>query len=189
MFLSKKYLFLTISFLVISYSCIHAQDKINWITWQELELQSKEQPKKIVVDMFTDWCGWCKKMEQGTFNHPVIVDYINDNYYAVKFNAETKETIEFNSKSYRFVRTSKKGYNELALELSNGKLSYPTIIFLDEEFKLIQPIHGFIPPDKFEMIITYFGDNHHKSTPWVTFQKNFKSPKPKNEVHLTGNKN
>ncbi len=152
---------------------LQGQEKVNWLTWQEAEKLSRQQRRKVVVDVFTDWCGWCKKMEKATFQEPIIARYINENYYAIRFNAECRESIEFNNKTYKYVKSGKMGYNELALELTNGKLSYPTIVFLDEDFKVIQPIQGFITPEKFEMVMTYFARNQHKTTPWAKYERKY----------------
>lgn len=170
---------LTLSMIgIMQVSLSIAQEKINWISIEEAQVLSKNNPRKFMVDVYTDWCGWCKKMEKGTFKEPHIVKYINDNYYAIKFNAETKEQVEFNGKSYKFVKSGNTGYNELALAFSKGKLSYPTIVFLDENYKVIQPIQGYLTAQKFEKIITFFGKNHHKTTPWVTYERNYVPMQP-----------
>jgi len=150
-----------------------AQSKIQWKTWEEVEQLSKTEPRKVLIDLYTDWCTFCKKMQTGTMCQDNIINYINKNYYAIKFNAETKETIDFNNKSYKYVRSGGTAYNELALTLTQGKLSYPALIFLDEKLEIIQSIHGYMPPEKLEMIITYFSGDHHTKTPWVTYQKNY----------------
>src|SRR6187397_3084056 len=69
------------------------KDPINWISLQEAEKLSKKQPRKIVVDVYTDWCGWCKKMDKSTFADAKTAAYVNKHYYAVKLDAETKEEI------------------------------------------------------------------------------------------------
>ncbi len=68
----------------------YGQGNVQWITWEEAMELSKTEPRKIVVDVYTDWCGWCKKMDKATFQDEEIVEYINENYYAIKFNAEMR---------------------------------------------------------------------------------------------------
>lgn len=155
-------------------SITYEPGQIRWLTWEEAMQKSKVQKKKILVDVYTDWCGWCKKMDASTFRQPQIVKYVNDNYYAVKFNAEQKENIVFKGKTYSFVNNGRRGYHELVAEFTRGRLSYPTIVFLDENQGLIQPVPGFKSPDQFEQIITYFGRNEHTRTPWETYQKAYK---------------
>jgi len=149
---------------------LNSQAKVNWLSWSEaLELNQKEK-KKIMVDIYTPWCGWCKKMEKTTFSTPNIADYVNENYYAVKFNAEQKEDIIFNNKLYKYIGNfGRRGYHELAFEIMRGKMSYPTVVFIDENQNVIQPIPGFQNAKNFEMIMTYFAENFYKAVPWQKF--------------------
>ncbi len=159
---------------------IFAQTEIEWMTWEEAVEKSKVEKKKIFVDIYTSWCGWCKKMDKTTFKDPVVVNYINKNYYPVKFDAEQTEDITFNEKEYKYVKSGKRGYHELAAWLMRGKMGYPTVVFLDEEFNIIQPIPGFLPSTKFEIIMTYFGGNHYKKTPWQIYNKRYSGQKSQN---------
>lgn len=147
---------------------------IQWISWEEMMDKAKSQPRKVVVDVFTDWCGWCKRMDASTFQDPALAKYINEHYYAVKFNAEQKTDILFKGKTYKFVKNGMKGYHELAAEITKGRLSYPTLVFLDEKQEVIQSIPGFRDALELEKIATYFGRDEHTRTPWETYQKNYK---------------
>jgi thioredoxin-related protein len=162
---SSPGIYLALLFVAISCTAI-AQTKVNWVTWEQAEMLSKDEPRKIVVDVYTNWCGWCKKMDKTTFQNEEVADYLNKNFYAVKFDAEQKADIRLKDKVYKFVKSGKNGYHELAAEITFGKLSYPTVVFLDEKFDVIQPLAGFKDAEMFEMIMTYFGEDHHKTTPW-----------------------
>ncbi|NND06176.1 MAG: DUF255 domain-containing protein [Saprospiraceae bacterium] len=147
--------------------------KVKWMTIEEaLEARAKEE-RKIVVDIFTDWCSWCKKMDQSTFQNPFIADYLNEHYYPVKFNAESTTTVVFKDKEYEFLRQGGKGYHQLAVELTQGRLSYPTVVFLDENLDIIQALRGFQSSLRFEQIMTYFAHDYYKTTPWSKFSENF----------------
>lgn len=150
-----------------------AQNRIKWITWEEAMEKSRKEKKKIFIDVYTDWCGWCKKLDKTTFAEDHIAKYINTNYYAVKFNAEMGSPITLKGTEYKFVNSGVRGYHELAAYLLQGKMSYPSSVFLDEDFNIIQSIPGFQDVLTFEMIITYFGGNNHKSVPWNKYMQSF----------------
>lgn len=123
-------------------------DGIKWYTIQEAEAMTKKEKKKIFVDVYTHWCGWCKRMDATTFKDPAVVAYINENYYPVKFNAEIKEEIEFNGKKHQFVKTGRRGINTLAAEMLGGRASYPSFVLLDDTYKPISVIKGYQKPDQ-----------------------------------------
>ena len=119
--------------------------------------------------MYTSWCGWCKKMDASTYTNDVIVKYVNKNYYPIRFNAETKDTINFNGKDY----TNTGGTHSLAMYLLSNKLSYPTVVYLDEDLSLLQAVPGYMDAKSFEMVIKYFGDDASKTIPWPDYQQSF----------------
>lgn len=171
----QSFKYILIFFLFISSFQVFGQEiYVKWMTWEEAVELNKDAKKKIFVDVYTDWCGWCKKMDKATFQQPHIARFMNEHYYNVKFNAEQKEDIRFNEKLYKFVRTGRRGYHELAAEITMGKLSYPTVVFLDEDLKILQPVPGYQDPQRFERIITYFAMDHFKSTPWKKYLTNYK---------------
>jgi thioredoxin-related protein len=151
---------------------------VNWLTWEEaLELNQKEK-RKFLVDVYTDWCGWCKKMEATTFSDEKISEYINENYYAVKFNAEQKSDIIYNNKVYQYVGGfGIKGVHELAKEIMRGKVSYPTVVFINSNLEVIQPIPGYQDVDNFEMIMTFFAEEQYMNKPWNQFVADYKRNK------------
>jgi thioredoxin-related protein len=152
-----------------------AEDKkINWLSFEDAIRLNKRNPKKIFVDVYTEWCLWCKVMEKKTFVDPLIVDYMNKNYYAVKFNGESRDPIQFRGRTYRFGETGR--YHELAAHLLCGEMVYPTYVILDERFDILRPIRGFRGPQELDMILKYFGDNHHKNTDYESFCRTYESP-------------
>ncbi len=179
-FISIRYTIATLIFSVVL-SSLFAQKKevkafskpkeIEWLSIAEVEQRMKTEPRKVYVDIYTDWCGWCKVMEKKTFTHPKLIEYLNNNYYCIRFNAEAKDTIVFNGKKYGFYAGSKT--NELAVEWMQHKLSYPSSIFMEENFKNPQPVPGYLEVPSIEMILKYFGGNHHKKTPWEKYKNDF----------------
>ncbi|UXP32152.1 DUF255 domain-containing protein [Reichenbachiella agarivorans] len=160
-----------------SYALVEKEPKateVKWYTFEEAVALNKTKPKKIFIDVYTDWCGWCKKMDAGTFNHPEIAKYLNEKYYPVKLNAEQREDIQFNDHTFKWQDTGRNGIHELAYSLLNGKMSYPTVVFMDEEFRLLSPVPGYLEVGVFDKIIRYYGGDNYKSTPWEEFQENYK---------------
>lgn len=170
--------------LILSTSFAKAQEKVNWISFEEMIEKQKVEQKKVFIDIYTDWCGWCKKMDEATFQQPHIAAYLNENYYSVKFNAEQKSAITWKGNTFEFTPSGRKGFHKLAFELTRGKLSYPTIVFLDEAMDIIQPIPGYRAPEEFDMIMHYFGEDAHKSTSWKIYSKNYRRTKRNNKNKL-----
>ena len=162
-------------FMLSAFFAVHSygQERIQWISWEEAVTLSQESPRKIIVDVYTDWCGWCKKMDKVTFQNPEVAQYVNEHYYAIKFNAEQREAIKLKDEVYEYVKQGPRGYHELAAEITFGRLSFPTIVFLNEKLEIIQPIPGFKNHEDFQMIMHYFSNDYHKTTPWKKFAASY----------------
>ena len=145
------------------------QDKVKWYTMEEVQKINAENPRKIFIDVYTDWCGWCKKMDATTFSDPRIIKILNEDFYAVKLDGEGTEAIIFKDKEYKFIPQGRKGYHELAAALMNNKLSYPTTVYLDENLNMIQPIPGYLKMEDLEPILIYLGKDHYKNVTWKDF--------------------
>ena len=183
--------FLAVLLSVFCISAVFGQvDKksksINWMTFEEVEEALKKEKKKVFVDVYTKWCGWCKKMDKSTFKKKHIVQYVNDNFYAIKFDAEYKKDITIDGKTYKFIKGEKgqRGYHELAAAITKGRLSFPTSVFLNDNLSLIQPIPGYLDEVKFEVIMTYFAENQHRKTPWTTYQKTYTPMKSRDPLKV-----
>ena len=149
-------------------------EAVKWLSWEQAVALSQKEKKKILLNVYTDWCGWCKRMDKATFQEPNLARYINDNFYPVKFDAEQRAEMEYKGKVYKYVKNGQRGYHELAAELLKGRLSFPTVVFLDEDMDVIQSIVGYKTPQQFERIATYFAGEHYKKTPWSTYQATYR---------------
>lgn len=173
--MKRQLIFLLIALIIFPASLLAQESLIKWISIEEAEKLNKEQPKKIMIDVYTDWCGWCKKMDQETFTNPVIADIINKHYYAVKLDGEGKEAITFNGAAYKFVSQGSRGYHELAAGLLNGKLSYPSIAYLNEDLQLLGAVPGYMTPVRIEPLLNYIAEGKYTSLSLEDYEKSFES--------------
>jgi len=161
--------------------------QVNWVTIDEAQELNKKEPRKIMVDVYTTWCGPCKMMVKYTFNDKLISDYINKYYYAVKFNAEGPDSCTFKSTVFKnpgYVK-DKPGRNGThqftqAIAPVNGRIAYPTIVFIDQELNLVTGVQGFQKPEQFEPMLKFIKEDAHKTSNWEAFMKSFKSERTVN---------
>jgi len=173
------------SFIIkLSASSDETGGPVKWYTFEEAVTLQKKDPKPIMVDIYTSWCGPCKMMTANTFGNEIIAKYLNEHYYPVKFNAETRDSVKFNG--FVFANKNPEGtqrpVHDFAISILEGKLSYPSIVFLNEEIKKIHTVVGYYKADQFEPVMKYFGSGKYKDIPWEEYQKTFvteiKAPEP-----------
>jgi len=150
------------------------EPKVNWLSFEQAVAFQNSEKRKVIIDIYTDWCGWCKRMDATTFSDPAVAKMLESNFYPVKFNAEQREPVTFNNYTFKFIPRGAKGYHELAATLLNDKLSYPSVVFLNENFEIIQVLSGYHKADEFLKIITFIGEDHYLTTSWDDFSKTYK---------------
>ena len=138
-----------------------AEKKVKWYTWEEAVALQKTAPRKIMVDIYTDWCHWCKVMDKKTFEEKDIADYLNTHFYPVKLNAEQKADIIYDGNTFKYVKAGRRGVHTLAYSLLDGKMSYPSIVFLNEKMERVMISAGFKKPDAFKTELTYLAEDHY----------------------------
>lgn len=160
-----------------------SEKEINWLTIEEaVELQKKE-PRKIIMDVYTNWCGPCKLLDKNTFHNEDVVDYVNKYYYAVKFNAEGNSEITFNEKTFK-----NPSFDPAKVNRRNSPheftrylkvRAYPTMVFFDEEANFIAPISGYLKPQQIELYLKLFqSDKYKEMDTQEKFNEYYKSFKP-----------
>lgn len=145
--------------------------EINWLTLDEVQAAMRKEPRKVLIDFYTSWCGWCKVMDRKTYSNPEIIKYINEKFYAVKFDAERRDTVMFLNKEYPFNETRRT--NEFAVFVMNGQLSYPTTVFMMENFQTPSALPGYQDVPKLEMVLKYLGEDTYKTVQFPEYQKAF----------------
>lgn len=147
------------------------EKKVKWYTWEEAVKLQSESPKIIMVDLFTDWCGWCKRMDASTFENDTVAQYLNAHFYPVKFNAEQTGDINYGGK----VLKSRTDYgrnpvHELAIAFVDGNLSYPNFIYFDAEMRRIMISPGYKVAKDVMVELKYAAEGHYKTQSWPDFK-------------------
>lgn len=147
-----------------------SDNQVKWLTIEEAEQLNAVSPKKIMVFFYTDWCGYCKQMERTTFKDPSVVNQLNNDYYAVRFNAEQKEPVTFDGIEYDYKDSEMgNGINGLAYDMLMGQKVMPTLIFLDEDKTSIKRLVGVQPTDLFSVFLKYISDDAYLNQDWYQY--------------------
>lgn len=158
----------------------HSESPVHWVTLAEALELSKSTPKKIMIDVYTHWCGPCKTLTQNTFYDNEVSEYLNTHFYSVKFNAESADTIYFDQKvftnpDYKPSQTGRNSVHEFTRYL--GVSAYPTVLFLDENAKLLLPAPGYRTPPQIELYLRLVAENHYQqiatTEQWQAWQAKF----------------
>ena len=149
----------------------------------EVREAQKTNPKNVLIDVYTNWCGPCKLMDRNTFSNTDIIRIINENYYAVKFNAEGNDTVTFMDKvftnpNFDSTKTQRRNSSHQFTQFL-GVNAYPSTLFFDSEMNYLTPVRGYLNPKQIEIYLLLFKDDTYKDvksqSDFDNFIKNFKS--------------
>jgi len=129
----KAYNFLGFLLILAFSLSISAQDKQGMEffkgTWEEAKAEAKKENKYIFVDVYTTWCGPCKKMSKYTFTDSSVGDFYNEHFINFKIDAEKGEGPSF---------------------ASEFKVSaYPTLLYFNSNADVVSTTKGYRTPDQF----------------------------------------
>jgi thioredoxin-related protein len=149
---------------------------------EEAQAKTKKEPRPLMVDVYTSWCGPCKMLDAKTFSDPRLADYVNKHFYPVKFNAESGTAVTFKGQKlenpeYNPSSTGRNGTHQLTYAIANvqGRIAYPTVVYIDSDLNVLAPVQGYLTPDQMEPILNYFGEEHYKTKDYQTFLGAFKA--------------
>jgi thioredoxin-related protein len=159
--------------LITSSIFVYGQkDHVKWYTIEEAQKLVKENPRPLIIDTFTDWCGWCKKLDEDTFSNKVICNILNTRFYPVKFDAESSEPINFMGQP--FINDGKSGRaHQFAAALLRGQLSYPNLVFFNEKLQLLTNVPGYQTPKEMEVLLVFIADKAYEKQNYQDFEKGF----------------
>ena len=145
---------------------------IQWMTLQQAEVSYNKHQKPLLIDLYTDWCGWCKVMDKETYGNKEVAAYIMQKFYPVKLNAEQRDAIVFRGNTYQFKSGNRA--HDFAIYLTGGRLAYPTTVFIPIGGNQPEPVAGFLKPKDLEPIVKYFGEGQYGKIAYTEFEKTLK---------------
>jgi thioredoxin-related protein len=178
--------FVVVGFCILSFKPAPVKttpgvEAINWMDWDKAVALNKAHPKKIFIDVYTQWCGWCKRMDASTYLDTSIINYMNKNFYAVRLDAETQDTFHFNDHKFYVQNPTQKGaVNELAYTLLNGQMSYPTTVYMDESFNRLTIFPGYHSASELKPVLAFFAENKYKTETYDAYVKSLSAAKTAN---------
>lgn len=167
------FLFMIVGIGITAYKPMPAAGGTKWITIKDAADSLKKQRRPILIDLYTDWCGWCKVMDKKTYSNKNVSEYLSKKFYAVKVDAESKKDITWNGKNFTFNAPYKT--HNFAIYLTNGQLSYPTTVIIPADGSAPQAIPGYLEPKDFELIVKYFGEEKFGKVSFEDYKRSFKA--------------
>lgn len=166
---------IVILLLTLSYFAYSQEENgaVKWLTFKEAQEKNKKEPKPFLIDIYTDWCGWCKHMMRTTYSSPALAQYVNTNFYPVKFNAEGKDTIEYNGETYTPTSALPRTPHGLAIKFLGKQLTYPSTVFVSNNFEFNLLTQGYLEEKKIQPILVFMTENAYKNVAYEDFEYRF----------------
>jgi thioredoxin-related protein len=136
--------------------------ELNWLPWNEGVSEATTTGRPLLVDVYTDWCGWCKRMDRDVYSRDDVRGYLKRKFVPVRLNAESAEG----------VRLGDRNMTARALAQQLRVSGYPTTIFMRANGEQIARVPGYIPAERFEIMLRYIGEDYiGRGVSWQEFEK------------------
>jgi thioredoxin-related protein len=125
-----------------------ASAEIRWRTFDAGLREAKATGRPMIVDVFTGWCGYCKKMDREVFPRDEVQAYLAKKFIPVRVDGEGAEAINYEGRAYTGATFSQR------FRISG----YPTFIFLRADGAHLVNVPGYMPPEQFLTLLRYVGE-------------------------------
>lgn len=148
---------------------VHAQTSILWLDWNAAAEKARTTERPILVDVYTDWCGWCKRMDRDVYARPEIREYLSTRFVTVKLDAEANDPARYQGKDY----------DSSTLAERFKVTGYPTTVFLRSNGDHIINVPGYVPADRFLLVLQYIAEGHlDRGVNWEEFSRKKAESRP-----------
>ena len=144
------------------------RNSLPWKSFDEGVDLARKTNKKILVDVYTDWCGWCKKMDSDVYSQQDVIEILNAGFVLVKLNAESDKSLTYKERTL----------TEAQFASAVGVTGYPSTLFFESSGKPITLLPGFVPAPKFVPILRYISENHYQTVSFEKYLSKTGSPSP-----------
>ncbi|MBI5836463.1 MAG: DUF255 domain-containing protein [Candidatus Eisenbacteria bacterium] len=136
-------------------------ESLKWLPYEVAVQEAAKSKKPILVDVYTNWCGWCKRMDATTYKDARVIEDLNRDFVIVRLNAESERPTTYKKQPMTEQQISRDVF---------GVSGFPTTIFLDADQGVIGPLPGYVQAAEFHNILRYIGGGHYKTIKYSEFK-------------------